>query len=538
MEKKNGKKVDEEPERLEDIAKELKELAKNKPLSDTDLVRAKQLMYRLKEFGFTNRQINEITDGGWSESTVKLYTRGATVKNLSQKKNAVDLLTQLINMDLSLEDVEIFVSIKKNLDSKNVGFQDILNLLGEADGLKVDPKEIVATYLNFQNSGLSVRQLSEILSSKAELDKMHVTIELMDEILQASKVYGDAGKILEALKSYGALGAIQEDIKKTSSEKENLQNQVNGLKLEVTDLEKRKDAAKDSLATYERIKTLGFDEPTFKRLKASAEKFGRVDSVLDAVNSFVDLSEIKRKKDDLESELKKVEADHAHLATIIEICKTLLYKYKFSIAAINDIYEAARNYGDPLQVLKAINLYGETLKIRAEIDTLNKNKEQLKATVKELGDQSQQLEATIKALRASVDDALAPIRNEITKNVDYVIKKFVETLADMSVQYEQYAQRYGELKAEAGKLEEDLKLGRIMLLLIKYPSEARQVPLEYDALILSGIVNHCRAMGINPTLKLQDVVESKLWAIGSYSVTLVELLEWSLKGLRKSIPHV
>jgi len=522
---------------LEDIIGELRELAKRKPLSDIDLARAKELMCKLKGMGLTNMEISELTDGGWKEPTVKLYTKGVTVKDRSPKKNILELLSQLVDMGLTLADVKAFILTKKDLDSKGIGLEGISNLLDEAKRLKVDLEEIVKIQISLKNSGLSIRQLSEILSYKAELDKIDVTIKLLGEIVQASRVYGDAGKILEALNAYGALRAIQEDLKKIYSEKEKDEDQAKRLRSEVVELEKSIASAENALKTYEMIKALGFDESTYSRLKASSEKYGGVDSVLDAVNFFADLTEIKRKKENLEAELKKVQADYAHLQTVIGICEVLLYKYRFSVAAINDIYETAKSYGEPLQILKAISQYGETKKIQAEIDVLNKRKEELQSTVKELERQLQELEVTITALRTSIDDALTPIRNEITKNVDYVIKKFVETLGDMSSQYEQYAQRYGELKADAGKLEEDLKLGRLILLLIKYPSEARQVPLKYDVLILSGIVDHCRMIGVNPTFKLQDVVGANHWNIGHYTVELIELIEWALKGLKKATPQ-
>jgi len=56
----------------------------------------------------------------------------------------------------------------------------------------------------------------------------------------------------------------------------------------------------------------------------------------------------------VESALKKAEADYAHFNTILEMCNTLLHKYKFSISAITQVYEAAKKCGEPIEVIKAI----------------------------------------------------------------------------------------------------------------------------------------------------------------------------------------
>ena len=38
-------------------------------------------MARLKEMEFTNKEISDLTNGSWSEPTIKLYTRGVGVKD-------------------------------------------------------------------------------------------------------------------------------------------------------------------------------------------------------------------------------------------------------------------------------------------------------------------------------------------------------------------------------------------------------------------------------------------------------------------------
>ena len=49
---------------LEDIVGELLTLSEKKPLHDEDLVRAKELMIKLMEMGFSNKEVSELSEGG------------------------------------------------------------------------------------------------------------------------------------------------------------------------------------------------------------------------------------------------------------------------------------------------------------------------------------------------------------------------------------------------------------------------------------------------------------------------------------------
>jgi len=151
----------------------------------------------------------------------------------------------------------------------------------------------------------------------------------------------------------------------------------------------------------------------------SAEiQYGGVKEVLKAINTYssvkgleAEVSGLDEKRTDLEAKMRKLDDGYTHLKIVTEICDNLLYKYKFSIPAINDLYKLAKRYGSPLEVLKTLERTGD--------------------------------------------------------------------LKNISMSYEEYWKRLGELKAEAGKLEEELGLARVVSAAIKYPSEAKDLPLDY-----------------------------------------------------------
>lgn len=167
---------------LEEIVGELLLLARRKPLKDRDLARARELLVKLKEMGFTNREISELTGGGWSEPTVKMYTRGVVVKDPSPKENASRILSQVVGMGLTLKDVEVAVSMKTDLDAKGVGFEDVSTLLEEAKRSKVNIKDLLHMHRGLKDSGLSITQLSEALSYKAGLEEAGFTLESLKEL--------------------------------------------------------------------------------------------------------------------------------------------------------------------------------------------------------------------------------------------------------------------------------------------------------------------------------------------------------------------
>ena len=288
------------------------------------------------------------------------------------------------------------------------------------------------------------------------------------------------------------------------------------------------------------MKAIVFDEEALKLLKNSSDKYGGVKRVLEVVNTYANLAELKSEvekleenKMNVEAKLKKAKADYAHLQTVIGMCDTLLHKLRFSIPAITEIYEVAKKYGEPIEVMKAIRRYGELKAIEGEVEKLTAKKSELESRVKELSDQAQALRALMDELKNTARGLLKPFVAEISKSVNLLKEKFAEALNAISSEYEAYAKRLGELEAEAGKLEEELLLAKVVQSLIKYPSESEKLPLDYDILLLSAVMNHCIVKGVNPKVKAGDTITSK------YNITkeveLLDLIEWAMRGLKSSL---
>ena len=66
------------------------------------------------------------------------------------------------------------------------------------------------------------------------------------------------------------------------------------------------------------------------------------------------------------------------------------------------------------------------------------------------------------------------------------------------------------------------------MVMIKYPSQAKELPLDFDIQMLEGIRKHCIAKGIKIKVKPTDAISKKTYAP---EMELLDLVDWTLKGL-------
>lgn len=113
------------------VIKELAELAKKKPLKGNDAERATKLCVKLREMGYSNEQVSELSGGAWSERTIKRRTAGTRAKDPTPKQSMEKLLVELVERGISLDWVKQAVSIHETLAANDLKLQDISELLSE-----------------------------------------------------------------------------------------------------------------------------------------------------------------------------------------------------------------------------------------------------------------------------------------------------------------------------------------------------------------------------------------------------------------------
>jgi len=524
---------------LEPVIDELLRLAKRKPLPKTDLEKAKQLMVKLRRMGFTSIEVAELTNGGWSEPTVKLYTRGAAVEDPSPKERSTKLLVELTERGLTLNEVEQAISITKILEAEGLTLDEVSSFQSEMKRLGVETGELVNLNEEVKASKLTITQLKEALAYKSELEKKGFSLETLGKLHEAAEAYGEPEEVLEALGTYGDLESLEAEASDLSSKKATLEKTASDLKLTVEGLEKQKEEIEEALRKHSELVDKGFTEEALDELVKTSDKYGGAKEVLKAINTYsgikeleVQVSGLDKKKADIEAEIKSLNAQYAHLQTIIGICDNLLYKYKFSISAINDLYELAKRHGSPLEVLKILGRYGDLKGIEAEASRLSNRKVELEARIAELEKQLQELRGIADELKNSTKGLLTPLADEVNRGVNSIQQKFLDAINNISNSYEEYSKRLGELKADAGKLEEELRLARVVNTAIKYPSEAKDLPLDYTLLLHEAVAKLCKAKGVNPKVKAGEDIHSKYYGINSYAeVELLDIMGWARRGL-------
>jgi DNA repair exonuclease SbcCD ATPase subunit len=525
---------------------ELRELARRKPLRDEELARARELMKFLRECGFTNEEISKLT--GYSVPTVKLYTRGTAVKDPRPKEELLKILSQMIETGLDLESVEATLFMKADLEKKGISLEDISALLEEAKKSGIGIEELLKLHGELRNSGLSIAQLAEVLSYREALESVGLTTEGLKDLYETSKPFGGCKELLKLAKAYCSLQSIEAELEKVKGErakleeeaerlrreKEALERQAEDMKGEVEKLAEEKSRIEEVLELYEGLRSRGFDEETFKRLEELSKKFGGAKEVLEAVSEYRSLAEIKEERSKVDADLKRVQAEYEYIMTTIGVLEELLYKHKFSSSAIVSVYRVAKKYGGPVEVLEALEKFGELKEVEAELERRRTELREVEARLREFNRQIEELRGLRKELEKEVEKILKSIAeegrktlNSVSSKVDEALEllkgKSSELLKSLADGYEEYSKKLGELKAEAGRLEEELRFARIVKLLIERPSDCRGLPLDFVLILLGAALNLLNVKGVNPKTDKYS------------SAGAVDYIEWAIKAIESEM---
>ena len=143
--------------------------------------------------------------------------------------------------------------------------------------------------------------------------------------------------------------------------------------------------AEKLLALRKQLEEKGLDDRMLQEITDVINKYGGREKFFAAFNAYRNLSQIKAASRELEAKidlqkitLAEMEAQESSLKSAIEMCHTLLFEYKTGPGAINAILDMAKIYGEPIEVLKAIEAYGSIQALVGEGRRLKAAIEQLK----------------------------------------------------------------------------------------------------------------------------------------------------------------
>jgi hypothetical protein len=301
---------------------------------------------------------------------------------------------------------------------------------------------------------------------------------------------------------------------------------------------------KEFLVYQREISLTGIQTMHLQKISEVAKKYrkGDINQLMDALSSFDSLESLKEKvkkeEDLMEAATKKRDiaekdaalamAKYAHVREAIAICKEMITKYGFTTAAFNDISELAKKCGSPTQVLNILAHYGD---LTGQIKRLSDQKTSLDSEVKSLQENASKLKAELEGTRQSIAGLLKPVSNEITKAFTDAINNITTTYQEQLKALKGASEEYGQRLGNSLALEEELKFAKVINLIIKYPLEARELPLDYAIILLDAVKKMLVAKRIEVKIKTREAGMDKSVPFVGMEFEVKDLVEGARRAL-------
>lgn len=322
---------------IEQAIRELMDLALRKPWKGPIKKRGEQLLKFLRKNGFTSRDVQDITGGALTEPTVKAYTRGTKVVDPAPKELTLSLVADLLTSGRSLEDLDKFVRFLKNIESSGLSYDGFVSFLAEGKAKGISEKDLAVLIEKLKEANLSTSDLKTALSIRSDMEKLGIRPETLSGIVDVVKKFENRDEALKGVLSYANIKAIKSELNALSSQKSKSEEQLKSLSERVketmnefTELEEKKAEVKGSLESCDRLKKAGFTLEALEVIETLSKKLGGPKQFLFALREYANVEDLKSNKANIESELKKVQAEHVHLITVVNVCDELIYKRKFT----------------------------------------------------------------------------------------------------------------------------------------------------------------------------------------------------------------
>ena len=431
---------------LDELVKMFKALTSKESLTKAEQKESRDLMRKLKKAGISNGEISELSNGRWTPSTIKYYTPGIKPAHPNEWDSAVKLLNAMIASALSLDHVEIAVAISSHLQAAGVGLSELMDLIYAANSSSMETVDLCQYYELMKQHNLSPKDISETVSLKDELEKMELSLDSLQPIIEIAKNYGKPEKILQALSQYKELVDLDHEITITKDESDNLNETLAGIQEQVEAAEATLSQLKEPVKALDKAEQLGFGVNELEKVGDLAQKYGSAKKLLDAVSEYDTYSDIQDKVNkakanltNLKADIQKLQLEHAHIQTAVNMCQKLTSEYDFGLDGISIILSTAEKYGDPITVLKAVEAYSKLEVILREID---KQQGIIFVNKKEIAQLNGKYEITLKKLK-SLNDLALKVGSEVGKvQAEMAVNDTLKKL--MTLINEPYAAEYGD----------------------------------------------------------------------------------------------
>jgi len=432
---------------LEEIVKKFSALAGKEALTKGEHLEVLELMRELKKEGVGNQEISNLSGGRWSESTVKGYTKGIKAKETALWHDATSLLSDFISAGISLEDAATVLSVVEDLKSRKAGLDNVIEFLLAADTASIDVTTVIEQFKQMKEFSLTVKSMAELLELNKKVEENGLSLDVLPALVKLAQNYGHPEQVLESLSSYGSMVEVQDEIKEAKEQLENIKIKQNQAEAKLQQTQKTLAELSEPLSAYQKAAQLGFDDKGLRDLAILTEKCGGYQDVFKSLKTFASYSEIKNQVakakselSNLKSDIGKLSSNYSHLTTALNMCQTLISKYKFGLDAIATIFSVAGKYGEPLTVLKSVEAYGNLESIQQELSGLEGKIAERRKLFTELegkhGEALEKLES-LNQMALKVGAAVAEVKSQLSNSKD--VQKLLNIVNNpASASYEEY----------------------------------------------------------------------------------------------------
>jgi hypothetical protein len=517
-----------------DWIRQLTFLAERQPLKGNDLATVKTLMRKIKECGYTNREISELTHSSWSESTIKLYTRNVGEGKHQLKAEQLSLLNDMIKQQVSFSDIRSGLQIVRGLEKTDFTVDDMQDLALFFKYKKGLATFILALAAKLRANGISAEDLILADKFRRSLASHGIDIATIQKLDVLLNKYQDKASFLKAIANYDNLSSLEKEIHEREIVKEKISNDLNTIKEGVANLLANKEQLKEEIRLGTEISSLGFTSMMLKDLRELAQNQGsNPDEIVKAIGNYSGLVEgeskvslLEKQKEQLDQAIIKVEKELEQLTGISNISREFLSKFNFSINDLDLIYEIATRNGDFTSFFKDLARMSSVQGMEKKINDLQGQKLSLETEVSQLQKSKTDLEVQIESVQGIAKSAtrqmLTDLENIFRMTTERVTSELNTTFDQLRKTHEDKSMATAELWAK----KERLKVCNTIQAIMNNDIELiKRIPKEFLLFFIRGALNICYAKLFNPAAPVSHRIVVKYDLMEATRIELVDLLD-------------
>jgi len=512
------------------------------------------IVEELKEGRFP--QFEQVTDlvSELRELTVDLRKAGITI---TEAPPLFILLKKLLGLGVEPPRLESWVKMCRAVPEGEFSRSQIIQAASKLAKLEQEGLSYEQTLESLSSSSAELERLEEeVAELRAEEPKLR---DRKEELIQANRhLEAESVRLQGRLNAMAVKEKEQEDrlqelgeqVKQCQEEMAQLETGKSKLGRETSQLQERALALEklvtDKTETLRNLDEVGFPRDQLNRLRGRLSEIAQRHGTGEVVNRFfVYLEsyealvgmEVTREK--LTQEVRTLGQERESLARLAQKLELTSEEITDGVAAIKSLrrkgvspptivsYERMLTAAGvtPESFEKAVADFSSVEKAltakRGELDRVTQELEEKEQALKELQGELAKVRQSIASLRDSGVEQINSVRSSAVAEV----KKLCRGLRDD-------INRWGDMRAQMGKLEEELKLARYF---VKLPLSEEAISSLVDGISLQVVVQYlmiglawCRK-NLNPKLRPPREITKKYYSIGEYTeVELADVLIWAL----------